>query len=61
MSAKNSEAAAVKSKRRYLLISGLMWLAIAAFGYAFDPEHMLVVYSLVVLGVIELVLYFALK
>ena len=53
----------VKTKEAnfFILMMGIVWLVIALGGYIFDPEHMLVIGSLAVLGLAMVAYYFFLK
>ena len=53
----------VKAKEAnvFILMMGIVWLLIALGGYIFDPEHMLVIGSLAVLGVALIIYYLFLK
>ena len=50
-----------KGANFFILIMGIVWLVIALGGYIFDPEHMLVIGSLAVLGVALIIYYLFLK
>ena len=45
------------SKDKIILISGLLWLAIAAFGMIFDPEKNVIIISQLVLGTFIIIYY----
>ena len=53
----------VKAKEAnvFILMMGIVWLLIALGGYIFDPEHILVIGSLAVLGVALIIYYLFLK
>ena len=40
---------------------GIFWIGLSAFGFIFDPEHTLVVISLIVFGCLQILLYFWLR
>ena len=50
-----------KGANFFILIMGIVWLVIALGGYIFDPEHILVIGSLAVLGVALIIYYLFLK
>jgi hypothetical protein len=45
------------SKDKVILISGLLWLALAAFGMLFDPEKSIIITAQLVLGVFIILYY----
>ena len=45
------------SKDKVILISGLLWLALAAFGMLFDPEKNIIIISQLVLGAFIIIYY----
>ena len=45
------------STDRVLLISGLLWLALAAFGMLFDPEKSIIITAQLVLGAFIIIYY----
>ena len=45
------------SKDKVILISGLLWLALAAFGMLFDPEKSIIITTQLVLGVFIILYY----
>lgn len=50
-----------KGANIFILIMGIVWLIIALGGYIFDPEHMLVIISLAILGLAQIAYFFYLK
>jgi hypothetical protein len=45
------------SKDRVILISGLLWLALAAFGMLFDPEKSIIIAAQLALGAFIIIYY----
>jgi hypothetical protein len=45
------------SKDKVILISGLLWLALAAFGMLFDPEKSIIITAQLVLGAFIIIYY----
>ena len=45
------------SKDKVILISGLLWLALAAFGMLFDPEKNIIITAQLVLGAFIIIYY----
>ncbi len=45
------------SKDKVILISGILWLSLAAFGMLFDPEKSIIITAQLVLGVFIILYY----
>lgn len=61
MNSKTDNYIKYQSKTTYILIAGLLWLALGLFGLIFDPTKNVIIITQMVLGLIILIYYFWLK